>query len=128
MDLKIQLLSGGILLQMIVIQECISFTDHYPGFKSLMERKLTETRQSIAPVFESENVGTLKRAVESGLGWGFLPAHSIRKQVRAGRIAQVLVEDLRYSVNVNLYYRKDAKTEQMHETFFQALHQQALNT
>ena len=104
----------------------ISFTDHYPGFKLLLERKLTETRQTIAPVFESENVGTIKRAVESGLGWGFLPAHAIRKQVRAGRIAQVLVDDLRYQVNVNLYYRKDAKTEQMYETFFQALHQQAL--
>lgn len=121
-------LPATIEFKQLTSRPVVSFTDHYPGFKSLQDRKLAETRQSIAPVFESENVGTLKRAVESGLGWGFLPAHSIRKQVRTGRIAQILVEDLRYSVNVNLYYRKDAKTEQMHETFFQALHQQALNT
>ena len=106
----------------------VSFTDPYPGFRALLDRKITENKLNVAPVFETENVGTVKRAIESGLGWGFLPAHAIRKQVRAGRIAQIQVDDLKYSVNVNLYYRKDARTEQMHETFFQALHQHALNS
>jgi DNA-binding transcriptional LysR family regulator len=121
-------LPSSIEMKQYVARPVVSFTDHYPGFRSLLERKITENKLNILPVFETENVGTLKRAIESGLGWGFLPAHAIRKQVRAGRIAQIQVDDLKYSVNVNLYYRKDARTEQMHETFFQALHQHALNS
>jgi LysR family transcriptional regulator, transcriptional activator of the cysJI operon len=117
---------SSIEMKQYAARPIVTFTDHYPGFKSLIERKVSEAKLNPAPVFETENVGTLKRAIESGLGWGFLPAHAIRKQVRTGRIAQVQVEDLKYAVNVNLYYRKDAKTEQMYETFFQALHQQAL--
>lgn len=103
------------------------FTDHYPGFRQMLEQKIASNKLQVQPVFEAENVGTLKRVIESGLGWGFLPSHAIRKQVRAGRMAQVLVDEVKYSVNVNLYFRKDARTEQMHETFYQALRQQALN-
>jgi DNA-binding transcriptional LysR family regulator len=104
----------------------ISFTDKFPGFRQLLERKLQETKLEVAPVFETDNVGTLKRVIESGLGWGFLPSHSIRKQVRAGRMTQVQVEDLKYMVNVNLYYRKDARNEGMYDVFFKALQQQSL--
>ena len=53
----------------------ISFTDKYPGFRQMFDRKMTEARTEVAPVFETDNVGTLKRVIESGLGWGFLPAH-----------------------------------------------------
>lgn len=113
-------------LRTYVSRPIVSFTDHYPGFRALLERKLAEAKLQPAPVFETENVGTLKRAIESGLGWGFLPSHAIRKQVRTGRISQIQMDDMKYAVNVNLYYRKDAHTEQMHETFFQALHQHAL--
>lgn len=121
-------LPGNIDFKQYVGRSVVSFTDHYPGFKNLLERKLAENKMTVSPVFETENVGTLKRAVESGLGWGFLPSHAIRKQVRTGRISHVQVDELKYSVNVNLYYRKEAKTEQIHETFYQALHQQALSS
>lgn len=104
----------------------ISFTDKFPGFRQMLDRKLQEVKLEVAPVFETDNVGTLKRVIESGLGWGFLPSHSIRKQVRAGRMTQVQVEDLKYMVNVNLYYRKDARNEGMYDVFFKALQQQSL--
>lgn len=121
-------LPSSIEFKQYTAKPVVSFTDHYPMFKSQLEKKSTESRTVVSPVFETENVGTLKRAIESGLGWGFLPSHAIRKQVRAGRIAQIQVDDLKYSVNVNLYYRKDAATQQMYETFFQALHQHAVSS
>lgn len=105
----------------------ISFTDKYPGFRQMFEKKMNEAKADYTPVFETDNVGTLKRVIESGLGWGFLPAHSIRKQVRAGRMTQVQVEDIKYSVNVNLYCRKNPQNEQMYEVFYKALQQQSLN-
>lgn len=106
----------------------ISFTEKYPGFRQLFEKKMTEAKADFTPVFETDNVGTLKRVIESGLGWGFLPSHSIRKQVRAGRMSQVQVEDIKYSVNVNLYCRKNPQNDAMYEVFYKALQQQSLNT
>ncbi len=104
----------------------IRFTDTYPTFRQMMERKLNEAKIKIDPVLETENVGTLKRVVESGLGWGFLPSHSIRKQVRAGRLVQVQTDDMRYSVNVNLYCRKDAAMNPVYDVLFKALQQQSI--
>ncbi len=104
----------------------ISYSDRYPGFRTAIERKLQELKMEIDPVFETDNVGTLKRVIESGLGWGFLPSHAIRKQVRAGRMLQIQVEDLKYMTNVNLYYRRDNKNVDLFETFYKALQQQSL--
>ena len=105
----------------------IAFTDRYPGFRQTIERKIQEAKLEINPVFETDNVGTLKRVIESGLGWGFLPSHSIRKQVRAGRMTQVQVDDLKYMINVNMYNRKDARNTEMYDVFYRALQQQSLN-
>jgi DNA-binding transcriptional LysR family regulator len=105
----------------------ISYSDRYPGFRSSIERKLQEARLEVDPVFETDNVGTLKRVIESGLGWGFLPSHAIRKQVRAGRMTQVQVEDLKYMTNVNMYFRRDNKNTELYETLFRALQQTSIS-
>lgn len=105
----------------------VSFTEKYPGFRAVLERKIAENKLDITPVFETDNVGTLKRVVEAGVGWCFLPAHAIRKQVRTERLSVVQVEEIKYSVNVNMYSRKDSPNAQMYETFYRALQQQGLN-
>ena len=79
----------------------------YPAFENLMAQTLKEKGVSLAPSFQSDNVGTLKRVIESGLGWGFLPAHSISKQLRLGRLSIIQIEGLDYSVDVNLYYKAE---------------------
>lgn len=104
----------------------ISFADRYPGFRQLFDRKIQELKLDVQPVFETDNVGTLKRVIESGLGWGFLPSHAIKKQVRAGRMVQIQVEDLKYMSNVNMYYRRDNKNTELYETFYKALQQQSI--
>jgi DNA-binding transcriptional LysR family regulator len=119
-------LPTSIEMRQITAKPIIAFTDRYPGFRTVLDRKLQELKLELASVFETDNVGTLKRVIESGLGWGFLPSHAIRKQVRAGRMVQIQVEDLKYMTNVNLYYRRDTSSNELHETFFKALHQQAL--
>ncbi len=105
----------------------IYYSNMYPRFLSGLEKKLQETQLQFYPVFESDNVGTLKRVIESGLGWGFLPAHCIRKQVRMGRLNQINVDDLKYSVHLNLYWRKTNEVRKMADVFHRALAQQALS-
>lgn len=105
----------------------VYFTDKYLGFQTQLEQKLADNNLKIEPVFQSDNVGTLKRVVESGLGWGFLPAHAIQKQVRAGRLTRVLVPDIKFSSSINLYYKKDPALNEIVEVLFRALRQQALS-
>ncbi len=98
----------------------------YPGFKRLFEQKMNQQKTQLRPIFESDNVGTLKRVIEAGVGWGFMPAHSIRKQVRTRRLNRIHVEDLKYSVNVNMYSLKAPGIKPMSETFYRAIQQQLL--
>jgi DNA-binding transcriptional LysR family regulator len=101
-------------------------TERYLGFEKILNAAVDRAGLKITPSFETNNVGTLKRVIESGLGWGFLPSHSIRKQVRMGRLTTVDCEPLRHAVNVNYYSRSSAATEQSIDVFFRALKQQGI--
>lgn len=102
----------------------ILFTGEYPDFNKKLNSALAESKVALAPTFESTNVGTLKRVIESGLGWGFLPSLSIKKQVRMGRLIHVDVKDLDYETEFYFYSRKAAALRAITEVIYQALQQQ----
>ena len=97
----------------------------YPGFQNHLFNRIQGSDKPVNPSFQSDNVGTLKRVIEFGLGWGFLPAHSIKKQLRAGRLSQIQIEDMNYSVDVNLYYKPDSKKEKIISTLTKMIQKQA---
>ncbi len=95
----------------------VHFANEFPDF----DKKLALQLKNASAVFESSNVGTLKRVIESGLGIGFLPAHSVKKQIRGGRLNKIVVTDFEYKVEF-IYYRKNTgPVAQSAEIFFQAL-------
>ncbi len=102
----------------------VNFTDEFPGFNNLVNGKMQALGLHISSIFESANVGTLKRVIEAGLGWGFLPAHSIKKQVRSGRVNRVYVKDLHYEIDLMFYYKKNSENKALVEVFYQTLAQQ----
>ena len=97
----------------------------YPSFQNHLFKRIEEKGGSVTPSFDSDNVGTLKRVIEFGLGWGFLPAHSIRKQLKAGRLSRIQIEDMNYSVDVNLYYQANPKKEKIISTLTKMIQKQA---
>ncbi len=105
----------------------VFFSDKYLGFQQRLDAKLDEQNLKFHPVFQSDNVGTLKRVIESGLGWGFLPSHAIQKQVKAGRLNRIMVEGVNFSTSINLYYRNEAVLSEIVEVLFRSLRQQALS-
>jgi len=95
----------------------IHFCNELPHF----DKTLAEKLGPVPAVFESSNVGTLKRVIESGLGIGFLPAHSVKKQIRGGRLNKIKVTDFDYRTDF-VYYRKEkGPLAQTAEILFQAL-------
>lgn len=103
----------------------IQVENHYLAFQNLLQKKIREANLSIEPSFQCDNVGTVKRVIESGLGCGFLPAHSIHKQIKLGRLKIIELEGFDYSVNVNFYYRPDEKKEKIIEILRLLIQQQA---
>lgn len=97
----------------------ITFTKEYPLFTEMLEKAWKGAGLKLEPAFESTNVGTLKRVIESGLGWGFLPALTIKKQVKMGRLNRVHVKDLNFEVDFFYYQKKGS--EKILDVFFQAL-------
>lgn len=102
----------------------ILFTGEYPHFNKSLLQSLNSAKVDAAPTFESTNVGTLKRVIESGLGWGFLPSLAIKKQVRMGRLNHVHVKDLNYETEFYFYSKKSPNLKAITEVFYQALQQQ----
>lgn len=102
----------------------VSFIEEYPGFQKILAEKLVSVGVNSSPIFESSNVGTLKRVIESGLGWGFLPSHSIKKQVRSGRLTRTHVKDFHYETDFVFYYHRKSENKVLCETLFQAMSQQ----
>ncbi|MBY0451937.1 MAG: LysR family transcriptional regulator [Bdellovibrionaceae bacterium] len=95
----------------------VHFSNEFPDF----DQKLLAATGPLQSVFESANVGTLKRVIEYGLGIGFLPSTSIRKQVRGGRLNHIKVSDFSYKMNFHYYYKSTASTSETAKILFQAL-------
>jgi len=95
----------------------VHFSNEYPEFDS----KLSQVTGKLQSVFESANVGTLKRVIEYGLGVGFLPSHSIKKQVRGGRLNRIKVNDFDYKMSFHYYYKSNSASSETAKILFQAL-------
>ena len=95
----------------------VHFANEFPEFDQILKDRVG-TLQS---VFESANVGTLKRVIETGLGIGFLPSHSIRKQVRGGRLNHIRVLDFDYKMNFVYYYKSTGPSVETAQILFQAI-------
>lgn len=95
----------------------VHFANEFPDF----DAKLLSITGKLQSVFESSNVGTLKRVIEYGLGVGFLPSTSIRKQVRGGRLNRIRISDFDYKMNFHYYYKATGPSYETAQILFQAL-------
>ncbi len=102
----------------------ILFTGELPHFNQELESSLKIAKIETLPTFESTNVGTLKRVIESGLGWGFVPSLAIKKQVRMGRLNHVHVKDFSYDVEFYFYSRRSPELKSVTEVLYTAIQQQ----
>jgi len=105
----------------------VNFVDEYPSFHQSLAEKMKAQNVVVTTIFESSNVGTLKRVIESGLGWGFLPAHSIKKQVRSGRLLRTHIKEFHYEMDLMFYYRTNSDKKVLSEAMYQALAVQEKN-
>ncbi len=99
----------------------VLFHGEYQAFHQYLNEKLNNDQIKLNVVFESSNVGTLKRVIETGLGWGFLPSHSIRKQVKLGRLQRVHIEGFSYQSDLFFYSHSNESNKELLEYFYNVL-------
>ncbi len=105
----------------------VRMVEEYPGFENKFNALLGDKADDLKVVFESSNVGTIKRVIESGLGCGFLPAHAIKKQVRSGRLNRIYIRDFDYKMDLIFYYKANMNNANLAETLFNLIsHQEKL--
>ena len=93
----------------------VSFSNLFPRFRAYLEEKQKEQGFQLRPIFEVNNLGSLKKVIEEGLYWGFMPAFSIQKQIQYGRLSSIEVKDVEYRVNTSLYCLKELKNKKFIE-------------
>ncbi|MCS6839102.1 MAG: LysR family transcriptional regulator [Bdellovibrionaceae bacterium] len=87
-------------------------TGEFLDFEGKLKNALVQNLGSYVIAFKTSNVGTLKRVIESGLGWGFVPSVSVTKQIRSGRLTQIFVSDFSYRINFYYCRNPQLKNEQ----------------
>jgi len=103
----------------------VGFRNLYPRFQYQFKQIQNTHKAPTQVIFESNNVGTLKRLIETWLCWGFLPAHSVYKQIRMNRLSVIEIEELKYSMNINAYYQsKNPSKKPIIDTFLMMLQKQ----
>ena len=109
------------------LRPMVNFKDLFPKFRyHLYQTALQNKIEMQTPVFESNNVGTLKRIIEVWMCWGFLPSHSIHKQIRMGRLSVIQINEINYFMNINAYYKvnQSEKIQRIIDTFLMMLQKQ----
>ena len=109
------------------LRPMVAFKNLFPKFRyHLYQTALKQKVEIHSPVFESNNVGTLKRIIEVWMCWGYLPSHSIHKQIRMGRLSVIQLEEMNYSMNIMAYYKENQseKTQRIIDTFLMMLRKQ----
>ena len=104
-------LPSQIQIQDMAKKPLVSFPHLLPKFTIKIEQKQKE--HNIQPIFEVNNMGTLKKVIESGLYWGFMPAFSIQKQIQFGRLSEIKVDGIEYSMNIEAYFHKQLNNKKL---------------
>jgi DNA-binding transcriptional LysR family regulator len=87
-------------------------TREYADFEQRLRNQIEAQMGPFNVTFSTSNVGTLKRVIETGLGWGFLPSMAVKKQVRSGRLTHVQVRDFEYDLHFYFCRRAGLSAEQ----------------
>ena len=121
-------LPKSITLKDIETRPFVTFKNLFPQFRYHINHIIEKNQLNIQPVFESNNIGTLKKLIELWMCWGFLPSHSIYKHIRTGRLSVIQLEDIEYSMNIKAYYRHsdvhNEKKQRIINTFLMLLQKQ----
>lgn len=97
---------AGLSVQELVRQSFI-LTEKGMSYRRMMDEKLAGMSLEIHPVLEIGDTTLICSLVEQGVGISFLPDYVTEKEVEAGRLAYLAVNDFEIEVWKQLLYHRD---------------------
>jgi DNA-binding transcriptional LysR family regulator len=80
---------------------------------------------SVRVALAFDNIETIKRAIEIGAGVSLLPEPTIAREIDAGSLVQIPIEDVSLARSLGIIHRRDRKLSETAQQFIQLLQSQA---
>jgi DNA-binding transcriptional LysR family regulator len=80
--------------------------DHNVPTHRVIDRLLKEQSVDVAIATEFDNIETIKRSVEAGLGVSIVPENTVKNETRARTLVAIAPSDGPHTRSVGLIYRK----------------------
>jgi len=98
----------------------VAFERSVPTRKAI-DRLLKERRVAVSIVTEFDNIETIKRSVEAGLGVSILPENTVRNEVRARTLAALPFTDGPFTRSIGIIRRKARELTPTAKAFLELL-------
>lgn len=118
----------SILLKHIQGQPYIAFESGIPT-REAIDKLLSEHDIQVDYRMSNDNIFTLKKAVEAGIGVSIVPSNAVNEEVQKGSLIRLSIRDIKLTRPIALLQRKKHKPNKPLEIFIQRLldfHQQRL--
>lgn len=90
-----------------LVEQPFVLTEKGMSYRRLMDEKLAELSLEIHPVLEIGSTGLICPLVEQGVGIAFLPDYVTAREVEAGRLTYLKVENFEIEIWKQLLYHRD---------------------
>jgi DNA-binding transcriptional LysR family regulator len=110
----------SVLLKYIKNQDFIAFESGIPT-REAIDGVLAENKIIVNHRMSNDNIFTLKKAVEAGIGISIVPANSVDEEVQKGSIIRLPIRDIKLTRPIALLQRKKHQPNKPLEVFIQHL-------
>ncbi len=110
----------SVVLKHLENQSFIAFESGIPT-REAIDGVLAENQITVNNRMSNDNIFTLKKAVEAGIGVSIVPANSVNEEVQKGSIARLPIRDIKLTRPIALLQRKKHKPNKPLEVFIQHL-------
>jgi DNA-binding transcriptional LysR family regulator len=110
----------SVLLKHIQDQNFIAFESGIPT-REAIDGVLAENKITVNNRMSNDNIFTLKKAVEAGIGISIVPANSVDEEVQKGSIIRLPIRDIKLTRPIALLQRKKHKPNKPLEVFIDRL-------
>ncbi len=110
----------SVLLNHLNNQSFIAFESGIPT-REAIDEVLAENNITVDNRMTNDNIFTLKKAVEAGIGISIVPSNSVDEEVQKGSIVRLPIKDINLTRPIALLQRKKHKPNKPLETFIHHL-------
>jgi DNA-binding transcriptional LysR family regulator len=111
-----------VLLDLLAGEPFVAFERTVPTRK-VIDRLLKEHSVKVSIVTEFDNIETIKRSVEAGIGVSILPQNTVKNEVKARTLASIPFSDGPYTRSIGIIHRKGHELTPTARAFIELLTQ-----